>query len=133
MKMPKKLGDLIDLGRELEQQRREYQREVDEKIDGMKKNEAAVEAAVLSALEKAGVEKASGSSATATLNKNATPTIKDFALAWKWIKTNDAHELIRRQFNSGAYSERLAAGESIPGVETFWKKTISYSKFNSSK
>ncbi len=129
-KLPTKLGDLIDLGRTLEQQRLAFQREADERISAMKAEEKRVDDAVLAALEKAGMEKGSGKSATATLNKAAVPTVKDWSLVYEYIRRTGAFDLLEKRIGRMAYRERMEVGDKVPGIETFWAKSISYSKFN---
>lgn len=130
MRLPKKLGDLIDLGKKLEEERISFQREMDEKIAGMKAKEKEVDEAVLAALEAAGMEKGTGSSATATLNKSPVPTVKDWPALWAHIQKTGEFDLLEKRVGKTAYRERIDNGKRVPGVETFWQKSISYSKFN---
>jgi hypothetical protein len=129
-KLPSKLGDLIDLGRALEQKRLDRQREVEAELAAMKADEKIVDDAVQAAFEKAGMEKGSGSAATATLNKNPVPSVKDWDKVYAYILKTKEFDLLERRFGKAAYKERIERGEKIPGVETFWAKSISYSKFN---
>jgi hypothetical protein len=130
MKLPKKLGDLIDLGRELEQERLAYQKDVEAKIAEMKAKEKIVDDAVLAAFEKSDMSKGSGSEATATLNKNPVPSVKDWTKVYEYIQKTGEFDLLEKRMGKLAYKERIEHGVRIPGVETFWNKTISYSKFN---
>lgn len=123
------IGALIDLGRELEQARLEYEREVKEKVAEMKAREAEVEAKILDYCETNKVEKISGSTATATFNKNPLPVAKDWDAIYKHIQKTGEFDLLEKRLGKLAYKERLNAGEKVPGVETFWKKSISFSKF----
>lgn len=130
MKLPKTIGALTDLGRKLEQDRIAKQREFDAEIAEMKSKEAEVEAAILDYCEKNKVGKVSGSEATATFNKNPIPTVKDWDAFYKHIRETGEFDLLEKRPGKLAYKARLEAGQRVPGCETFWKKSISYSKFN---
>lgn len=129
LKLPKDLGALIDLGRQLEQERLEYEREVKEKVAVMAERERQVEDALIAYCEDHKVGKISGTAATATFHKTAIPNVQDWDAFYEHIKTTGEFDLLEKRPGKLAYRARLEDGKRVPGVVTFWKKSISYSKF----
>lgn len=125
-RFPAKLGDCIDLGRQYEQERLAIQKELDAKIAEMKAREKAIDDHILALLEEQGLDKATGSEASVSLSKVPLPTVKDWPKFYAYILKTKQFDLLEKRPARGAYRERVEAGVSIPGVETFWDKKLYY-------
>lgn len=125
-----KLGELIDMAYEARAKRIAFQREADAKIEDMKRFEDEVEERILTSFDKAEIEGARGSKASASVSRLMVPTVKNWPKVYAYIKANDAWDLLERRMARVAYRDRLEAGEAIPGTEPFEKVSLSLTRIN---
>ena len=105
--------------------------EIDDQIDRInakltmiKKRRAKHEERLMRLLGKQTLNKASGKLAHASLGSRRHAGIKDMAKFNKYVKAKNAFDLYQRRINSKAYFDRLAAGDSVPGVEVYEHKFV---------
>lgn len=130
MRLPKKIGDCIDLAYAARAERLALQKEMEEKLEKLKAREAEIEKHIIDTFDVNAINGAKGNLASASVSLSAYPTVPEgnWPGVWKWIAKHDAWDLARRQLNEKAFRERLEAGQKIPGVETFQKKKLSLTK-----
>ena len=128
MLIPENTGACIDALYELRQTRLQLQREFDAKLKEMKAEEKELEDVLFVKLGNEGLEGAKGTVATAGLKHTTVPQPKDWDAIYKFIKENDAFDLLHKRFTSSAWAERVEAGQEIPGIETFDKVEITLNK-----
>lgn len=124
VRLPATLGASIDLGLKLERERLAYQKEVEAKIAEMELREKTLDDHILGMLEAQGLDKAAGAEASVSLSKQPIPTVKDWGKFYAYIKKTGQFDLLEKRPARGAYRERVEAGLSIPGVETYWNKKL---------
>ena len=133
-KLPKKLGDLIDLAYDARDERIGFQREMDAKIADMKAREKLIADAIFSNFDKNQIEGAKGGHASASVTTSVIPQIDletgGWPVLWEWAKKNDALDLFEKRLAKVAVRERLEAGQKIPAVKTFVSQELSLRKIN---
>ncbi len=128
MRMPKKIGDCIDLAYNARAERMAFQKEMEARLEVLKAKEAEIEAYIIDNFDAQAINKAGGNVATASVNLMVLPSVKDWPKVWAFIKKNDAWDLLEKRMAKVAFRERLEAKQVIPGVEVFQKKTLSLTK-----
>lgn len=121
---PKTLGACVDRAYTIREQRLKMERAA----AALKSEEAAIKLHVLNTFGKMDVEGARGKVATASVTTRVTGSVKDWDAFYKYIKANDAFDLLHRRLSDAAYRERLGAEESVPGVEPFEVVGLSLTK-----
>lgn len=124
----KNLGQKIDALYEKRAERIERQREVDEEIAGMKRDEAALRDEIIAEMERSGQQKSTGTDATASIQTNLIPRATDWDAIYKYIKKNDAFDLLERRIGRKAFKDRTEQGEHVPGIDVFEEKDLSLTK-----
>lgn len=127
---PKTLGACVDLAYRLRAERQEEQAEAEARIKVMKEQESALEEHILASFDKSDIEGARGTIATASVTTTIIPTVKDWPEFYKYILKHKAFDLLEKRPARLAYRERLDAGEAVPGVEPFHKKSLSLTKIS---
>jgi citrate synthase len=128
MKLPKKIGDCIDLAYLARAERLKLQKEMEEKLEKLKAKEREIEEYIIDNFDAQSINGAKGAVASASVSLSINPSVKDWPKVWKYIAKNEAWDLMEKRIAKVAYRERLEAGQAIPGVETFQKKTLSLTK-----
>lgn len=125
--MPKKevtltLGEQIDNLYAI----REELREAEAVVKEIKERRTLAEEKIITLLDDTNIDKASGMKATASISETTVGQISDFAKFTRYIKQNNAFELLERRVSSVAYREHLAQrkGKPIPGTEPFTRRTL---------
>lgn len=124
MKFPATLGACIDLLYKLRKERMD----IEKKADAVKEKESALEAHLLETFKKTDLDGAKGKLATVGVSQATVPTVKDWDQLYKYIKKEDAFDLLQRRVSSTAYRERMDAKEVVPGVEPFITTKLSLRK-----
>jgi hypothetical protein len=114
-KLPKKLGDAVDLLFEVQAARRRAAKVV----EGLKSSESALARALLDKFKKDELNGAKGSRGQCELKPKDVPTPKDWKKIWTYIRKNQAEDLLQKRLNTEAVQLRWADGEAIPGIEKF--------------
>ncbi len=130
MKIPKKLGERIDLLYRLQQDREAKQHTMEVMIAELKKDEQKVEDSIINEFTAEQISKVGGTIAAATVSLHVYPQVKDWPAFYAYIKKTDSFDLLERRPTRVAYRERVENGEKIPGVESFTKKVLSLRKLN---
>jgi len=127
-KFPAKLGACIDLAYERREKRLIQQKEYDEEIAEMKKDEEAISEHIINTFNKSEIEGARGDVCTASISRSIYPTNVQWDKVYAWVKKTGAFEIFEKRISKGAFKERYEAGEKIPGVEAFEKMSLSLTK-----
>lgn len=90
--------------------------------------EAKAKLEVLRLLEASGLQKASGSLATAGIITDDVPYIKDWDLIYAYIKENDRFDLIQKRIGVLAWRDLYNDGVLVPGTEAGVDTDISLTK-----
>ncbi len=122
------LGSRIDALYEARAARLTRQKEMDAELAKLKKTEADLKLAIIAELEKAGLDKGTGSQATASISITMQPRVTDWEAVYKYIKKNDAFDLLERRPAKLAFRARYEAGDFVPGMEAFEDKDLSLTK-----
>jgi len=93
-------------------------------IEALKVDITAAKEELLHEYEDASLTAAAGQHARLVLNKTETWTPFDWPLVVKFIKKNDAYDLLHRRVSTAAVRERIENGVAIPGLQKFVKKTL---------
>ena len=110
--MAARLGTLIDRLHRHRTERLALQK----KLDALKGKEQDLTAKVLAACKRAGVEKASGQSATFSYSTVTVPRVTDWDAFYKHIQKTGHFDLLQRRVADANYREHLEAKEKIKGV-----------------
>jgi hypothetical protein len=127
-KMPKTLGECIDLAYAARAERLAYQKYHEDKIAEMKARENEIEEYILARFAKQDIEGARGSTATATVSRMTVPQVTDWTKVHDYIVEHEAWDLMEKRMARLAYRDRLEAGEVIPGTEPFVKVQLSLTR-----
>ena len=63
---------------------------------------------------------------TVSVKRSTVPKVADWAKVNKYVVKNNATDLYQARLHVAAYNERVAAGEKIPGIETFDVKSLAW-------
>ena len=121
---PKTIGGCIDKLYKMKQRRIEAQR----KVDDAKELESLLEQHIMERLHKDKLDGGKGGVATAAVMRRTVARVSDWPTVFKWVKANDAFDLIQKRINDGAFRERLEAGVKVDGVEPFEVESLSLTK-----
>lgn len=123
-KQPQTFGAMIDEMYELRNQKSEYESKAKKLKDRMDQ----LEAAIIIRLDKDETTMSRGKMASAILTEQDIPKVDDWDEYYQYIHDNEAFHLLQRRPATTACREMLEAGEVIPGVSTFTKRSISLRK-----
>lgn len=107
---------------------REARLALDKEVAKLEEVEKTLKATLLSYMQSADVSATGGQECVITLKTKATPTVKDWATTYEYIKAHDAFDLLQRRLNGAACELRREDGLEIPGVEWSPVATLSVSK-----
>lgn len=107
------LGDMIDGLYALRQKRLEVQKTVDD----LKSQEMIMRQQIMARLEEVGLQKASGSVATAGIKSSIEPQVVDWEAVHAWVRENDRFDLLQKRMNNLAWRGMYAEGIILPGTE----------------
>jgi len=95
--------------------------------DELKASRDEVELELIELLSKMGIQRLNNGAYTASLATRVVPTVTDWDEFYKFIRQEDALYMLERRPSATAYRDMLdaRAGQSVPGVEPYEKKTIS--------
>lgn len=121
---PQTLGAMIDELYELREKKAALEKQAKAIADDM----TIVEGRILSNLDSQDMTMGKGRSASAVLSETVIPKVDDWGDYYEYIKSQDALHLLQRRPATTALREMMEAGEEIPGVSTFTKRSISLRK-----
>lgn len=124
MSVPKTIGGKIDRLFRLRTKRLEQQRAVDD----LRAQEREIEDELISTLGKDRLNKAAGKLASVSVQRKTVPSVVDWDKFYKYVKKENAFELLQKRVNISAARERWDDGEDLPGVEQYIDTKISLRK-----
>lgn len=127
-KFPKEIGKCIDLAYTARAARLALQKKQEAELEVLKKREQEIEEHIINNFDAQAINKAGGNIATASVSLSINPSVKDWPSVWSYIAKHKAWDLMEKRIAKIAFRERLEAGQTIPGVEVFQKKTLSLTK-----
>lgn len=71
-----------------------------------------------------GTDKAQGSKAGVSISSNTVANVEDWDAFWAFVIKKKYTHLLQRRVSDPAYRELLEAGQNVPGVEPFTKRTL---------
>jgi hypothetical protein len=113
--IPKQLGTVADM-LYTERQRRLVEQHM---IKDMQDFETRLKNHLIDNLPKSEASGVAGRLARATVSTKQVPIVEDWDLFYAYIKKKNAFDLLNRHLNVAAATERLEAGEKIPGLGEF--------------
>lgn len=120
IKMPKTMGETIDLLWRLAEDRKAAQAEV----DAIARTIEAVETYLMTHFKQQGLDGAQGSLARVAVKTELVPTNVDWDVLWRHVTKTGNFDLIQKRLSLTACRERWEKRAKIPGVEPFQKETI---------
>mgnify|MGYP003547143997 CR=1 FL=1 len=108
----KELGLMIDEYYEARANRLEAER----KIKEMKGVEYQLKEALLDILGEAGLQKASGHIATASIKRSTVPVVEDWDLLHNYVASHNRFDLLQKRISALAWRDMYEAGEEVPGT-----------------
>lgn len=118
------LNEMID---QMYDEREEYYKAKKES-DDKEQQYKATQAMCIAKAQELGLKTAGTFKAKISISEETVPNVTDWEAVFNFVKENDAFYLLRKQLNTGPFREHLAAGEAIPGVDSFNKVKLSLTK-----
>ena len=85
---------------------------------------SALERDILQRMQKEGLETSGGKLAKITIQDKTFPDVFDWDKFYKYIKKNDAWDMLQKRVSSVAYKARLDDKVKVPGVKKFTKHSL---------
>ena len=124
IKIPKTIGACADRLYLVREERLKLAKDVAK----MEAEESALKEHIVNILPKSDSSGAQGKVARVSVGTKVVPSPRDWELIMKYIKKNDAFDLLQRRLNTAAVEERWANKKEVPGVEKFTAVTVSINK-----
>lgn len=104
---------------------REEKRRLEEQVKEVEVKIKQIEGDLTERMKAEGLEKATGSKATASFGKpTVCGNVTDWDTLWPYIAKNKYFHMVQRRINDAAYRELLEMGKKVPGVEAFTKQRL---------
>lgn len=117
---PATTGAIIDNIWALREKKREMEAQVKE-LEGQIK---AKQDLLMERMQTEGIEKATGTKASVSLNSTVVADVQDWDAFWPYIAKNKFWHLVQKRVSDPAYRELLDLGKKVPGVQPFTKHTV---------
>lgn len=114
------LGESIDALQRLKQQRKELQSQMDD----LDQRIGLTEEALLSAMEAQGLQRMSGTLATASISDSVKPSVQNWDEFYKFIRDHGFFHLLDRRPSVSGCRELFESRGAIPGVVPFVKRVV---------
>lgn len=124
MKTPKTIGEAADLLYKTKAKRLAKQKEV----EALEAEEVQLKEYIIKTLPKSNASGVAGRVARVTVTTKEVVQVEDWPKFYKYVKANDAWDLLQRRVAPKAVEDRLEADEKIPGVKLFKLPTVSLNK-----
>jgi hypothetical protein len=124
VKIPKALGAVADLLYTTRAKRLALSKQV----EALEKDETALREHIIQTLPKSKASGVSGKVARVTVLTDDVPQVEDWDAFYKYVKKNDAFELLQRRLSKEAVAERIDDGETLPGVKLMKIPKVSLNK-----
>lgn len=103
---------------------REKKRQLQEQIKEIETVIAEYEKQLMERMTAEGTDKAQGSKAGVSISTNTVANVEDWDAFWAFVIKKKYTHLLQRRVSDPAYRELLEAGQNVPGVEPFTKRTL---------
>lgn len=107
---------------------RDRRREIAEEDKELSKAYTALENNIIERLDLEHTPKSSGQTASASISESDFPGIADFDQFVEYVRENDAFYLFQRRVSSSAINDLRKAGEEIPGIKIYTKRSLNLRK-----
>lgn len=124
LKIPKTIGECADLLYATQEKRLAVAKQVTE----LEAQEVLLREHIIAELPKSKTTGVAGKRARVSVYNSEVPQVKDWDAFYKYVKKNNAFELMQKRLSTKAIDERLDAGEKLPGVERFTVVKVSLNK-----
>lgn len=118
--IPAKMGDKVDLLREL----REARAQLEKRSDIIKAQYQQVEQALLEQLEEAGCSSTSSTQASASISESVVAQVTDWDSFYEYIRDNNYFHLLQRRVSDPSVRELFEKEGAVPGVVPYVKRKI---------
>ena len=107
------------------QEKREKIRELESKVNELKKGYTTLADEVMDEMETQGIDQIRGTKATLSLKKTDVANVLDWEKVYNYIHRNKAFHLMFRRIADGAFREELElrGKRGIPGIEVFTRRS----------
>ena len=108
---------------------RDERSHIEEKDKLLREQWRGLETVLMAKLDEQGMKRATVDGvATATLTVQTLPQVVDWDAFYEYVIENKAMHMLHRRVSSGAFRELNDAGEVVPGVDAYDKRSISLRK-----
>lgn len=109
-------------------QLRDEKREITRREKDINAEMEAIRERVFATMEELGLEKATGTLASASVSEQELVSFEDFDAFDDYVKEHGATYLFQRRPAQAAILELLKAGEEVPGIRRFKKRDLNLRK-----
>jgi hypothetical protein len=102
--------------------------EAKRKIKEAKELEYRLKQELLDILEEAGLQKASGMVATASIKRSVVPVVEDWDLLHEYVATHNRFDLLQKRISTLAWRDMFQAQELVPGTAAIEDVDLSLTK-----
>lgn len=103
---------------------REEKRRLEAQVKETEAHTAELQEQLMARMEAEGTDKAQGSKASVSISSNVVANVEDWDQFWAYVIKKKYTHLLQRRVSDPAYRELLEAGQKVPGVEPFTKRTL---------
>jgi hypothetical protein len=121
---PKSIGGCVDLALRMREARMAKEKEA----ELLKAEETSIKEHILKTFKKSEIAKASGKYGQASLSYPTRANAEDWEKIYSHIQKSGDFDLLFRRLNDKACADRMAAGESLPGVSLYQDVKVNLSK-----
>lgn len=114
------IGDTIDSLHAL----REQKRQLEEQVSGIAAKIEQLTEGLIEAMNKQGLESASGQKATVSISQPIFPSVSDWDAFYGYIHKTKSYHLLERRPAAAGCRELFELGREIPGVVAFAKTRL---------
>lgn len=86
------------------------------------------ETAIIEQLDAQGVTRSGVGPYSMSISETVVGNVEDWDQVYEYIKDHDAFHLLQRRLANAAYGEILDAGDAMPGVVPFTKRSLNFRK-----
>lgn len=122
--IPKTLGECADLLYKVKAARLAKKKEMEE----LESQETELKEYIIKTLPKSKASGVAGKVARIAVANKDVQQVDDWDALFKYVKKNDAFELLQRRLSTAAVQERLDDGQQVPGVKLIKVPQVSINK-----
>lgn len=122
--IPKTLGECADLLYKVKAARLAKKKEMEE----LESQETELKEYIIKTLPKSKASGVAGKVARIAVANKDVQQVEDWDALFKYVKKNDAFELLQRRLSTAAVQERLDDGQQVPGVKLIKVPQVSINK-----